>query len=186
MNPRRFYIVKLNKFSKEEYNNIVEAFKGFYIKINFEVINNNYIKIITYDKNDFFKIEDLINELDFDVEYIFQSLILNNDLDIKFDYYFKLLNNTNYNKFFIRESDIILKNINISNNLKNIYLKNIDKDLLKSILTFINSDLSVNKASKLLFVHRNTLNNKINKFKNLTGFDVRNFNDAYIVYTLLK
>ena len=47
-------------------------------------------------------------------------------------------------------------------------------------------DLNVSKASKILYIHRNTMLYKLDKLKELSDFDLRCFLDAYIVYSLIE
>lgn len=58
----------------------------------------------------------------------------------------------------------------------------IDKEFIKG---FAENDLNVSKASKNLYIHRNTINYKLDKAKELTGFDLRCFKDIYILYSLI-
>ena len=51
---------------------------------------------------------------------------------------------------------------------------------------FIQCDLNVSKASKILYIHRNTMLYKLDKLKELSDFDLRCFLDAYIVYSLIE
>lgn len=64
------------------------------------------------------------------------------------------------------------------------YIK--DSEIENIILTFLECDMNTLKTSKKLYMHRNTLINKLDKFYEKTGFDLRNFKDAYIIYTLIK
>lgn len=48
------------------------------------------------------------------------------------------------------------------------------------------SDLNVSKAASLLFMHRNTLLYKIDRLQELKDFDLRKFNDLFILMKLLK
>lgn len=59
----------------------------------------------------------------------------------------------------------------------------IDKEFIKK---FSLNNLNISQASKEMFIHRNTLNYKIDKLKEVSGFDLRCFIDAYILYTLAK
>ena len=81
-----------------------------------------------------------------------------------------------------------LMSINTINNKKtiiNILLKNtgINEDFIKG---FARCDLNVSKASKELYVHRNTMNYKLERFYSLTGLDLRNFYDMYILIKLIE
>ena len=50
---------------------------------------------------------------------------------------------------------------------------------------FVNCDLNVSRASKEMFIHRNTMMYKLDKLKETSGFDLRSFKDAYILYMLI-
>ncbi|MBO5542875.1 MAG: helix-turn-helix domain-containing protein, partial [Acholeplasmatales bacterium] len=41
-------------------------------------------------------------------------------------------------------------------------------------------------ASKSMFIHRNTMMYKLDKLKAESGFDLRNFKDACILYMLIS
>ena len=53
------------------------------------------------------------------------------------------------------------------------------------IIDFAKNDLNVSKASKAMYIHRNTMIYKLDKLKETSGFDLRCFLDAYILYNLL-
>lgn len=50
---------------------------------------------------------------------------------------------------------------------------------------FISVDLNVSKASQVLYIHRNTLNYKLDKLKEISGFDLRGFMDAFLITKLI-
>lgn len=54
------------------------------------------------------------------------------------------------------------------------------------LLAMANCNLNVTQASTELFMHRNTLLYKIDRLYNLSGFDIRTFNDLYILIKLWK
>lgn len=49
---------------------------------------------------------------------------------------------------------------------------------------FAENNLNVSQASKAMYIHRNTMNYKLDKLKELSGFDLRSFLDAYVLYQL--
>ena len=53
------------------------------------------------------------------------------------------------------------------------------------IIDFAKNDLNVSKASKAMYIHRNTMIYKLDKLKETSGFDLRCFLDAYILFNLL-
>lgn len=61
-----------------------------------------------------------------------------------------------------------------------------DIEMNNIINTFINNDLNILKTSADLYMHRNTLINKLDKFYKKTGYDLRRFKDAYIIYSMIK
>lgn len=58
----------------------------------------------------------------------------------------------------------------------------LDDDLKETVKVFFDCNLSINKAAKNLFVHRNTMTYRLDRVKNLTGLDPRNFYDAIYLY----
>lgn len=61
-----------------------------------------------------------------------------------------------------------------------------DSEFLNTIKVFIEKNQNASEASKYLFLHRNTLINRIDKFYRVTGYDLKKFEDAAIVYLLVK
>lgn len=57
--------------------------------------------------------------------------------------------------------------------------------MLDTIKTYLESDQNMMTASKELFIHRNTLMIRLEKFKEVTGFDVKTFYDGFLIYHLL-
>ncbi len=53
------------------------------------------------------------------------------------------------------------------------------------IRDFAMCDLNVSKAGKAMNFHRNTMIYKLDKLASVSGFDLRHFRDAYILYTLI-
>ncbi len=87
------------------------------------------------------------------------------------------------NKIILQESlekiDEMLK--------KQMFLKHAKNEIiLKSVKTFLESNQNTSRAAKELFVHRNTLIQRLDKFHYATGFDVKVFKDAFLIYHLLK
>ena len=59
----------------------------------------------------------------------------------------------------------------------------IDEDFIKQ---FVFNDLNISKASKSMYIHRNTLNYKLDKLLELSTFDLRCFLDSYILFNLMQ
>ena len=57
-----------------------------------------------------------------------------------------------------------------------------DRELLKTIKTFIECNLNVSLAAKKLYMHRNSLQYRIDKFIEKTGIDIKHFSGATATY----
>lgn len=56
--------------------------------------------------------------------------------------------------------------------------KVLDEETVQTIRTFLENNLSVAETSRALYINRNTLNYRLNRIKDETGFDLRNFYEA--------
>lgn len=61
-----------------------------------------------------------------------------------------------------------------------------DNEFLRSIKIYLENDKNTTKASVEANLHRNTLDNRLEKFMNVTGYDLRKFDDSVFIYLLLK
>lgn len=69
--------------------------------------------------------------------------------------------------------------------LQTIGLLQEDKELLKTIKVFFESNLNTTLAAKTLFMHRNSLQYRIDKFIEKTGIDIKQFQQAAATYMLI-
>ena len=53
-----------------------------------------------------------------------------------------------------------------------------DDELMQTGEAFLHSNLNVSETARELYIHRNTLNYRLDKIERLTGLDIRNFGDA--------
>lgn len=97
----------------------------------------------------------------------------------------ELINDLSIGIYTLKEALLNLKNINNKRKIISFILDStgVDEDF---ILSFVEYDLNVSKASKAMYIHRNTMNYKLDKLLELSGFDLRKFIDAYILYSLVK
>ena len=59
-------------------------------------------------------------------------------------------------------------------------IESLDSETLFTIQKFFENNLNVSETSRKLFVHRNTLVYRLEKFRKLTGLDLREFDDAIV------
>lgn len=60
-----------------------------------------------------------------------------------------------------------------------------DKELIHTIKVFFDSNLNTSLAAKELYLHRNGLQYRLDKFVEKTGIDIRRFDHAALVYFIL-
>nr|WP_289037155.1 helix-turn-helix domain-containing protein [uncultured Allobacillus sp.] len=61
-----------------------------------------------------------------------------------------------------------------------------DVELLNTIETVIKCQLNITLASKLLFMHRNTVQNRIERFQKITNCNLHDFEDSQNVYMAIQ
>lgn len=81
-------------------------------------------------------------------------------------------------------------NLNIDEYKKLFAIKSVntlltDEDLVKTATLFFENNLNISTASKVGFMHRNTLIYRLDKIQKLIGLDIKNFNDAVVFENLL-
>lgn len=57
-----------------------------------------------------------------------------------------------------------------------------DQDILQTVRAFFENGFNATIASKKLYIHRNTLQYRLNKFQEITGISLRDFNGALVAY----
>ena len=188
-----FYILNINK-DNAYYNDIIQIFKEVVVNAYFMEEDNHVIILSTVINND---INQLVNALveDFGVKLkVFKS----NKIYVNHFDFMKILKDMflKYEDMFI-ENYIPLKNLllmilekNIDDLaiIKPIIMNNIlnDSKLLEIINAMFINDLNVCKTANYVYMHRNTINNKLAIIKEETGLDIQKFQDAVILYALVK
>ena len=94
-------------------------------------------------------------------------------------------------KMYSNVSDLILlsnNNRKVLDRLKKIVLDKYlsDASFISMVRALFKNNLNVSKAASDLYMHRNTLNNKLNAFERDTALTIQNFVDAVSIYELLK
>ena len=90
------------------------------------------------------------------------------------------------NKFYLTEADLVkykmISNIIVKNILKEYYE---DYQMKEVIKTYLDCNMNISQAANKLFMHRNTVMNKIDKFIANTGYDIKKFKNAFIIYHII-
>ncbi|MDY3195419.1 MAG: helix-turn-helix domain-containing protein [Paracholeplasma sp.] len=180
----------INQVNQEDYQAILSLFSEMMYRPSFKLETENLI-IIAEMKEDI-SFYDVISNTN-------QEFYLNLSLyeSIEFQTIEELLKDLK-NKSSILEFNTVYLNekILIYNRFKPIFdektrqemLKEFyyDQEFLHMIKVFLEKNQNSSEASKALYLHRNTLNNRIEKFYKITGYDLRKFEDAALIYIIVK
>jgi hypothetical protein len=185
---KNYIIVTKGKTSNKEFLN--EFAQSLFVKFTIEDLETAFVIQYSDDVE-----ESIINEAftsylfdacDNVIVYIGRSFVNDADSDIKTILRLLSYSLTKplYDKKSLVEEVIDNKDEDVKKLVLNkYYLDYSMQDLLK---TFFINNMNTLKSSKVLYIHRNTLINKIQRFKEDTGFDPKEFRDAYLIYSLIK
>ena len=68
----------------------------------------------------------------------------------------------------------------LADTLPNVDFKTLDDEMHQTILGFFENGLSIAETSRNLYLHRNTLVYRLDKFEKMSGLDIREFDDAIL------
>ncbi|CCV64510.1 transcriptional regulator, similar to LrpR [Alteracholeplasma palmae J233] len=187
----RFLYIRSNTQIKKNAQIIYDIFSPLLENLTYEIFD---YEMILYFKNDYDSlikeiVFSMLNDLYGDV-IVYESAYYKNkqEIFIVIEYIKKEIIHYDQKYYYINNQIILKENIkNINKALKKIILAEYyyDKETLILIKTYIEENQNALEAAKLLFLHRNTLNQRIDKFYLKTGFNIRIFKDAFLIYTLL-
>ncbi len=176
-----FILIKNNNYKNE----IFEMLKSFISKI--EIKEENDYVLIRHDYDNKLDIIRSIETLSSDLMYAICAYVSSYPFDEEreMEIIKPLMENVISDIYDFKKLIISNENkINDKSKILNFILKGtgIDSGFIRD---FCDSNLNVSKASKALYLHRNTTIYKINRLIEIKDFDLRIFKDAYILYSLL-
>jgi len=65
-------------------------------------------------------------------------------------------------------------------------LFSIDVELLAIVKCYLENGFNITTSAKMMYMHRNTFMNKLDRFMDVTGLDMKKFDDAVIAYMLIR
>ncbi len=74
----------------------------------------------------------------------------------------------------------------LTSRLRSYYYNKFSPETIDTILGFIECNMNASKTAKALYMHRNTLNYRLDNFISKTEIDVRTFSGALAMYLLFK
>lgn len=141
------------------------------------------IKVSEVSVNSFTKIAASIDTLSADLEIDNLCLIV-----VPF-YDAKLINSLKMHKtgvYFLY--DLLLEqHMNKELDIRNVtsILKDVPEEILLTVKNYIRLNQSLVQTGELMFAHRNTINYRINKFITVTSINVREMQNAVLVYFII-
>ena len=100
------------------------------------------------------------------------SLILKNKLSGSFDLF----------EILLRDFSLGNKHLDFINSV----FKEVPDYVINTVDVYLKCDSSIEKSSKLLFTHRNTVNYRVNKFINLTSINIKNCSNIALCRFLIS
>ena len=85
---------------------------------------------------------------------------------------------------YMVSSEVVAEHLIFSDWFKQLFL--VDAELLAVVKSYLENGFNVTTGSKMMHMHRNTFMNKLDRFVEVTGLDVKNFDEAAIVYLLTR
>lgn len=187
-----------NKFKKSKYvfvtalenkEKVSDFFTDLFSISYVNEVNNTFVYKLVSDEN--YMLEDIFDSLLVDFGFnisLFETNYVQKESDV-----YQLLDI--YNRFNKRSyanissliMDLMKEDQKALFTIRNIVMYQIDKDsdLKNIILAMYKNDLNVSKTASSVYMHRNTVINKLDLIKKTSGMDVQKFYDAIALYNLM-
>ena len=185
----KFFILNTSKYTYE----IIDIFKDVIGEA--EVVSYESCSIIFYFNNIDFDFKSLIKTINDDFytdARLFESGKIQFGDATEFSKILDIYNKAGLNKYtYTSNKNILAYLINRKEQAKDlapVLLNKLVKDesLLMLANAMFENDLNISMTAKNTYMHRNTVNYKLEQIKNETSLDIRKFKDAVIMYEFLK
>ena len=188
-----FYILNINK-QTPDYDEIIDIFLDVIINPFVYEENNYTIVLSNIINNDVSQVVSaIVEDFGYNLKLFRSNKIYTQNMDdfnILKDSYLKnqVYINDNYVNIQKLLYAILEKNMDDLQTIKPVILRKINNDskLYEIVNGMFVNDLNVCKTANYVYMHRNTINNKLITIKEETGLDIQKFQDAVMLYVLLK
>lgn len=183
INTRKIYL-----YTKESSNDIL-TFLEIYEEFTVKRIDDNLIEITIING---FDLDTLIKARDFVMVELYQdftAFVCPVHFTFRMNEILDVLPELNKGIYTIESLiyELVLGNqISLVKHLKNYYYHQFNSETIETIIGFIEQSMNATKTAKVLFMHRNTLNYRLDNFIKKTEIDVRTFKGALAMYLLFK
>ena len=122
--------------------------------------------------------------------YVSHALFTEDERDEDVRLIKELLEGISFVKYFYLDDKVLVKHFmyHLTDQMKKLFLRKFYQDhvMIDTLKAYLDSNLNMVSAAKKLYIHRNTLIQRLDKFHQVTGFDLRVFGDALLVYHLIN
>ena len=174
---------------KEVNKNLLSDFLKDIVGFNASIVEKNNLSFIFQD-NDDLSFNEVIEAINYELlisAKLFKAPKFEDNEDL--NAYLEMVDKidlANYSKLYYQEADLIINRLGDKEILKkSVFKKYYNTRFEEEIKTFLDQNMNVSKSADILYLHRNTLMNKIDKFIEVSGYDIRKFKDAFVIYHLL-
>lgn len=173
---------------KEQNKFLLDFFKGS-IGANVVMVERNNLSFI-FDENPELSFIDIANFINYELlipTKLFKARAFNNEVEL--NNYLDMVDNVtfaNINKDYFEERDLVIHHLGDKELIKKMILGVFYQDeMLDVVKEFLDCNMNISLASRNLYMHRNTVINKIDRFIEKTGYNIKEFKDAFVIYHLL-
>jgi len=183
---RRIYIYqdKLNKEIVDLFSNIGSSFTVEQVKDDIlTVLDTDYYNEEPIDLEAFREliIQDFNKDITMFIEpYLEETFIFGENISC----FIKELKNGTYYFEDIISYAVVKNKERLKKKLKKYISEKVNSDVVYTVREFIDNNMNSSSTSKKLFMHRNTLNYRIDNFIELTKINVKTFKGANAIYML--
>lgn len=185
---RRVYI-----YQKDMNDELVELFNNFGPNIEVEAKDQNTLQILDRDfynpePIDLESFQELIQD-DFGGEvvifvepYLEEDFVLGEGIK-------SFLSYLPFGVYFLEDviTHVVLKNnVILKNDIKSYIASKVNNEVVHTVREFIENNMNSSLSAKKLYMHRNTLNYRIDNFTESTNINVKTFKGANAIYMLYK
>lgn len=192
MGKEKFVLIYFKEEPKGNISNVIIDFLKGIIGNYIEPILEKNVLFFFYKSDKEFMFKEIINVLSNDF-FVSMSLYESGFLYSKLDKneYLNYIKNISpkfleCSTFYVNEDKLIklgLGNEIVKMNILKKYYN--DYEMLSVIKTYLDSNMNISHASILLYMHRNTVMKKIDKFISETGYDIRILQKAFVIFNIL-
>lgn len=153
--------------------------------------SDNFLSVI-FDCDSKVDFEEIINGLNNDfyiTTSLYESGVLYEKIDIN-EYIAHIKSQSkkilDSNMIYIDEKCLVKLNLDGEIVRQNIFKPfHNDLEMLEVVKKYLDCNMNISQAANSLYMHRNTVMNKIDKFISVTGYDIKKFSNAFIIYKYL-